>query len=194
MPWRPDLLTLAEGKDWLRYTKADKDGVIADLITAASSAIYSTCRRQFGRVDSTTARTYRKPALCLLDGSGYLLQVDDFHDATGLAVTADGTAVTAFTPWPDSAPDKGKPYEGLLFESRPAQPVVATHNRWGWASVPPGARHACRLQLSRWFTRIDSPYGIAGSPSEGSEVRLSARLDPDVATSLKGLRRAGRPG
>ena len=41
-------------------------------------------------------------------------------------------------------------------------------------------------EASRWFARRNSPYGIAGSPEMGSELRLLAKLDPDVAVMLAG--------
>jgi hypothetical protein len=40
------------------------------------------------------------------------------------------------------------------------------------------------LQASRFYARRDSPYGVAGSPDLGSEVRLLSKVDPDVAVSL----------
>jgi hypothetical protein len=41
------------------------------------------------------------------------------------------------------------------------------------------------LQASRLDFRRVAPAGVAGSPETGSEVRLLARVDPDVAVSLK---------
>jgi hypothetical protein len=36
------------------------------------------------------------------------------------------------------------------------------------------------MQASRLLSRRDAPFGIAGSPEMGSEMRLLAKLDPDV--------------
>lgn len=54
--------------------------------------------------------------------------------------------------------------------------------------IPPGVHVAALIQSSRLFHRKDSPYGIAGSPAEGSELRLLARLDPDVDALLSPYR------
>jgi len=48
---------------------------------------------------------------------------------------------------------------------------------------------ACLLQSSRIAARRDSPFGVAGSPETGSELRLLDRVDPDVAVTLSRYRR-----
>lgn len=193
MPWRPDYLSLPQGKHFLRVTSTKDDSRIARLITAASRAVDESCHRQFGRDDVSRTRTYRRPATAMLDGSGYMVKIDDVHDATGIVVTADGLAVADATLWPEDAPLEGRPYTGLVFPSSPVSPVRVTTDKWGWDAVPSQVPTAVEMQLNRWFTRADSPYGVAGSPSEGSEVRLSSRLDPDVVVVLRGLRRKRRP-
>lgn len=50
--------------------------------------------------------------------------------------------------------------------------------------IPAGVTQACLLQASRFFARRYSPFGIAGSPENGSELRLLSRVDPDVAVVL----------
>jgi len=62
--------------------------------------------------------------------------------------------------------------------------MVITANPWGWSAVPVPVKEATYLQASRFHSRRDSPYGIAGSPDQGSELRLLSRVDPDVAVSL----------
>jgi hypothetical protein len=52
--------------------------------------------------------------------------------------------------------------------------------------VPPTIKLATQLQASRWLKRRDAPFGIAGSPELGSELRLLAKLDPDVEVLLDG--------
>ena len=41
------------------------------------------------------------------------------------------------------------------------------------------------IQASRLAARRGSPWGIAGSPTDGNEIRLLAQLDPDFKTTLK---------
>jgi hypothetical protein len=43
---------------------------------------------------------------------------------------------------------------------------------------------ATLLQASRFHARRFSPYGVAGSPELGSELRLLAKLDADVELAL----------
>lgn len=50
--------------------------------------------------------------------------------------------------------------------------------------VPPTITAACLLQASRFWKRRDAPFGIAGSPVLGNEMRLLAKLDPDVEVML----------
>ena len=61
--------------------------------------------------------------------------------------------------------------------------------RWGWAAVPSTIKQATLLQASRLLARRDAPFGIAGSPDVGSEIRLLARVDPDVAVAVAPYRR-----
>jgi len=44
--------------------------------------------------------------------------------------------------------------------------------------------NACKLQTGRFNKRLQALFGVAGSPADGSEVRLLAKLDPDVAVML----------
>jgi len=51
--------------------------------------------------------------------------------------------------------------------------------------VPGPIHQACLIQTNRLIMRRDAPFGVAGSPEVGSEVRLLARLDPDVETMVR---------
>ena len=55
-------------------------------------------------------------------------------------------------------------------------------------TVPDGVKVATLLQAARYFKRRESPYGIAGSPEMGSEMRLRAELDPDVINLVRPFR------
>lgn len=56
------------------------------------------------------------------------------------------------------------------------------------STVPAGVNTATLIQAARFFKRRDSPYGVAGSPEMGSELRLQAKLDPDVYVMIKPYR------
>jgi hypothetical protein len=197
--WKPDYLTLAEAKAYLRTADTIDDVEIAGWITAASRAIDYRCNRQFGQLAAPAARVYRRtpvwsPDLCL-----WTIDVDDVQDLTGLTVNGVAYASQRGVMLPDNAPADSRPWTQIGFADQPtpstyAAPVALTVvARWGWTAVPAQVPAACKLQLSRWMSRRDSPNGIAGSPESG-QLRLLARLDPDVATTLGGLGRRRRVG
>lgn len=190
MPWAPDYISDEEAADFVRAPGVGLDE-LATWCTAASTAINKRCNRQFGKVDTLTERTYRRPAVWSSALGLYLVEVDDVQDVTGMTVGGTAYADSGAVLLPDDAPERGRPYERLGFESRPTSPMVAVA-LWGWTAVPAGVVGAAKLQVSRWSSRRDSPYGVAGSPTDGSEIRLLSRLDPDVATTLAGLSRRRR--
>jgi hypothetical protein len=55
-----------------------------------------------------------------------------------------------------------------------------------FSPVPAEVKLATELQASRWAKRRDAPFGVAGSPELGSELRILAKLDPDVEILLGG--------
>lgn len=192
MTWKPDYILLAAANNFLRATDTVDDVETAVWITAASRAIDEHCHRQFGSYAVAAARIYRRPPvwdpeLCL-----WTVDIDDVQDTTGMTVAGVALASSGAVLLPDNAPSESKPYERLGFTAKPTMPLTVVC-RWGWLAIPVPVTGAVRLQLSRFSARRDSPYGVAGSPSEGSELRLLARLDPDVAMSLRGLGREGWP-
>lgn len=195
MPWKPDYLTAADAAEFVRLPSGSTadEAELAVWCTAASRAIDKRCNRQFGQVDAPAARTYRAPAVYDVTTELWLVEVDDVQDLTGLTVGGVVYADTGATLLPDNAAADGVPYQRLGFVDPPDQPLVVVA-RWGWSAVPAQVVAATKLQVSRWAARRDSPYGIAGSPDNGSEMRLLARLDPDVSTTLAGLARRRRVG
>ena len=193
MPWRPDYLTLADAKAFLRVDDTVDDAEITGWITAASRAIDKRCNRQFGKLSVAAARTYRRPAVYDPLLGLWLVEIDDVQDVTGMLVGGVAYAASGAVLLPDNAPADNEPWQRLSFTTCPTTPLVVTAV-WGWTAVPAQVPAAAKLQCSRWNKRRDSPYGIAGSPDQGSEMRLLAKLDPDVATTLAGLSRRRRVG
>jgi hypothetical protein len=201
MPWKPDYTTLPVAKEYLRITDTVDDAQLAVWITAASRAVDRKTNRQFGSVAAPVVRTYRRaPAYDPTSGL-WLLEIDDLQDSAGLTVNGVAYASAGATLLPDNAAADGVPYERIAMVSWPVpsapgvpQSNALSSSRWGWGTVPTQVPAAVWLQLARWSSRRDSPYGIAGSPDQGSEMRLLARLDPDVATTLAGLSRRRRAG
>lgn len=212
MTWAPDYVTLTDMKPY-EHIGGDTidDTLLAVWITTASRAVDNYCGRQFGQVDAAEDRTYEAIFDSHIDC--WVVQVDDLYDASGLTVTDQGgQSITDFELGPLNATQKGKVYERVLLTRpvssgalagfwwpwpggysarthRPRVKVTLNSAKWGWSSVPPAAKVATMLQTARLASRRDSPYGVAGSPSEGSELRLLASLDPDLKTSLSAFRR-----
>jgi hypothetical protein len=137
------------------------------------------------------------PVAALVGRHGHwAVEIDDLMDDTGLTVSydtnGDGTyplTVTDYRLTDINAAADGKPWTGLRFG--PAADVagvefgVKAHAPWGWTAVPTTIKNATLLQASRLLSRRDSPYGVAGSPEAGTEIRLLPKLDPDVALMVR---------
>lgn len=193
MAWAPDYVTLAALKLYLRITDTADDADLAVAITAASRAIDDHCNRQFGKVAAAEARVYT--ARPDYERGVWVVDIDDLDDVTGLVVMAGTSAITLYSLEPVNAVLKGKVWTQLVVSADSAVQPTGTANemtitgKWGWTTSPVTIGQAARLQASRFFSRRNSPYGIAGSPDQGSELRLLSRVDPDVGVSLRGYRR-----
>lgn len=190
MSWAPDYATTAQLKAFLRISDVTDDTELASAITAASRAIDRATGRQFGQVASTEARSYdafwdrHRPT------PAWVVTIDDLQDITGLAVSVAGTAVTGYTLESVNAVKIGKAFTRLVFttgaEANPtcSKPQVDITAKWGWSATPVTVLQACKVQAGRLFKRRDALFGVAGSPQDGSELRLLAKIDPDVAVML----------
>lgn len=203
MAWAPDYCTPDELKAFVRIADDLDDDQVALAVSAASRAVDQATGRQFGLVAAPEARAFvpRFDALRMR----WTVDIDDLMTASGLGVAfdevADGTfsaAITDYVLRPANAAAEGRPWTELAVRTSSAvQPSgpdasVQVTARWGWTTVPGAVQEATLLQASRLLARRDSPYGVAGSPDAGSEVRLLARVDPDVAVALRLYRRRRR--
>jgi hypothetical protein len=75
-----------------------------------------------------------------------------------------------------------------LFNQFEGQATVEVTGVFGFATVPIAVRQATVIQASRIYKRLDSPLGVAGISDIGI-MRVSNRLDPDVAQLVDPLRR-----
>lgn len=187
--WRPDYITLQELKDYKTIDDDLDDAQLATAITAASRAIDKATNRQFGKVDTPQGRVYS--AWWNGERCRWVVDIDDLQDTAGLVVTIGGVAVTKYKLEPRNAVVDGLAWTSLvLAPDAEALPSSADEYEvtglapWGWAAFPPAVVEAAYIQSHRFANRRDSPYGVAGSPQQGSELRLLARLDPDVKVSL----------
>jgi len=201
MPWAPDYVTLSTLKSVLRLTDTDDDVALQLALSGASRAIDDYCGRQFGQLAAPAAR-YFTPRWDV-DRRRWVVVIDDLATTTGLEVAAVGategtwdvalTLSTDYALLPRNAPGDSKPWTLLVAGSSVTLPstedAVEITATWGWSAVPDSVEQATLIQATRFFRRKDAPFGVAGSPDIGSEVRLLARLDPDVALLLAGYRR-----
>lgn len=188
MTWAPDYCTSAELKNYLSLTDVERpadDLFIGLWITTASRNVDDFCGRQFGQVATEETRTYT--AVWDRHEGVAIAEIDDLMNTDNLTVIdADAAVVSDYTLLPANSPQKGKPYERI---SVPSSGTYTLDGLWGWDAVPSSAKVGLLLQAARLDARRDSPFGVAGSPTDGSEIRLLAQLDPDFRTSLKPFRR-----
>ena len=183
--WAPDYITLPDLKDVVDVDDTADDVYLSLLPSAVSRAVDRACLRQFGQVSTVEERTYR--VRYSRSRGLWRAIIDDVQDLTGLVVPDD-----RFTLGPDNADLKGKPWTYVDFVGDPQGDrcgFMSMTALWGWSAVPDAVSLASFLQANRWSSRKDSPFGIAGSPDQGTELRLLARVDPDVAVSLRDYRR-----
>jgi len=204
MTWEPDYVTSAVAKAELRIHDDIDDAQIARKITAASRAIDLFTKRQFGQVATAEAR-YFSPWYDE-DQRRWVAEIDDLMDLTNAAVAVDSgdddefdntIALADYRFRPRNAVVTNRPYTQISILSRATAPLrrpdsVRVTALWGWSSVPVTIQEACLLQVNRLLWRRDAPAGVAGSPSIGSEVRLLAKLDPDVEVMIREYRRMWR--
>ena len=204
MTWAPAYATVDELRRYLRLptsgdvgeaaADADNAAVYSPAIEAVSRLIDRATGRQFGAV-TLVARYYT--AYWDPHRSAYVVTVDDIGDATGLVVASDldltlafATVSTVTATLPANAIAKGKVITRLVLDTGTAlEGSTKVTAAFGWAAVPDTILSATLLQASRIAKRRDAPFGVAGSPEMGSEIRLLSKLDPDVALMVGVYRR-----
>lgn len=210
MSWAPDYCTSDELKAYVRIPVDDTedDDQVALAVTASSRAIDRATGRQFGNVDAPVDRFYtaqwRQPMALHGHWQG---EIDDLMDITDMVVALDEAGdetfstvltTTDFVLLDRNAPADARPWTGIRLQRSVSFvvpfPFGQRHHgsenmkitaAWGWTSVPPTIKNATLLQGSRLLSRRDSPYGVAGSPEAGNEIRLLPKLDPDVALMVR---------
>jgi hypothetical protein len=198
MPWAPAYATVDELREFVRIDDAADDTVIEGAIEAASRSIDYACDprpdhfRQFGKTDTVQPRNFT----ATVRGYGpavrgqWVAETDDIADVTGMTVVVGPPGASDVAEGvlglPRNAPDYGRPFTSIAFalstlpNPTPISDAVLVGAIWGWPEVPVPIHVACLMQASRLLSRRDAPFGIAGSPEMGSEMRLLAKLDPDV--------------
>lgn len=194
MTWAPDYVSADEVASFAHVDDDVDDDEYALFATTASRSIDDKCKRQFGKTLSE-ARFYTP--LWSHTRQWWGIETDDFITLTEVAIdtAGDGTwtvlDLAAVMKLDANAAARSRPWERLAVRnaSMPSflypSDCIRVTGVFGWAGVPAAIKTAAKLQASRLAARRDSPLGVAGSPDSGSEIRLLARLDPDVYTSVK---------
>jgi hypothetical protein len=185
MAWAPDYASLVEARAYVTRSTSTVDDVELGLaVTAASRAVDRATNRQFGLV-AAEERAY--PVRWDRRACRYVVDIDDLMTTTGLVVAGVAFDSTVHRLVPINAAQRGRPWERLVLATLPevsSDGEATVEAPWGWSAIPAPAKNATLLQTSRFAARRNSPFGIAGSPEQGSELRLLARVDPDVAVML----------
>jgi hypothetical protein len=200
MGWKPDYATLPQAREYVtRHSSTVDDTFLALDLATASRAVDRATNRQFGLVDAPELRYYTPH--WDRDLLRWVIEFDDLQTTAGFdpqIQDANGDnlgAVDAYVLEPRNAPADGEPWTrmvvrpGSAFAPTGLRDQAAFTGRWGWTEIPTPITEATLMQTNRFQTRRVSPYGVAGSPDEGSEMRLLARLDPDVAVAVGPYRR-----
>jgi len=200
MGWAPVYVSTEELAAHVRSGGAADDVSLALAAETASRTIDARCARQFGRTTGPEQRFYT--ARWSRSRGAWCAPIDDLMSQADLEVAVDSAGdgtysspVTAYQLRPVNAFGEGRPWTELWVRaSSPVQPTgardaVRVTARWGWLGIPDAIRKACLLQASRLLSRRDAPFGISGSPETGGELRLLARLDPDVVVAVEPYRR-----
>jgi|ERR1044071_7927258 hypothetical protein len=182
--------TLDELKAFLTIDLADTtdDANLQIALDAVNELIDDFCGRTFVVPTGPASARYYAAA------SAHVVFIDDAVTVTSVE-NPPGTVWDAmnYGKEPINGPAKGEPYEELYARDtswdRTEPNNVLVTATWGWPATPKKVKQATLLQASRMFSRKNSPFGVAGSPETGSELRLLARLDPDVEQLLAPLRR-----
>lgn len=203
MTWAPDYVTAEELAAFVRVPDEADEAQMDLAIAAASRAVDRCTRRQFGLVANAEQRFFT--ARLEVARARWVIEVDDLMTTLDLEIAFDAdedetysSDITVYGLRPANAAAKARPWTDLVIPARSVvQPTglesgVAVTARWGWTAVPDSVKQATLLQASRLLQRRDSPYGVAGSPEAGSELRLLAKVDPDVEVALADYKRRSR--
>ena len=189
--------TLAQVKAGLRITDSVDDTLLEMAVESASRAIDSYCNRVFYSTGTAVVRYYSPQ-------DSYLCDIDDLVSLTSLYTNSDETQSSYNILW-TSEDRQLEPLNGLAdgqptpftriraigdytFQTLNGEASVKVTGVFGYSAVPIAITQATVIQASRIYKRLDSPLGVAGFGDIGV-MRVSNRLDPDVAQLVDPLRR-----
>ena len=191
--------TLTEVKAALRISDNIDDTQLEMAVESASRLIDGYCGRFFYNAGTAT-RIY-------VPDTVVSVETDDFVSVSSVKTSSDADG--AFdTTW-ETSDYQLEPLNGVvdgivfpnyrvravgnyLFPSAGDEATIQIIGVAGWSAVPITVKQATIIQAMRIFKRLDSPLGITFG--ELGAMRVSARLDPDVAQLVEPLRRVRNVG
>jgi hypothetical protein len=191
--------TLADVKAALRVSDTLDDSLLEMAIESASRLVDGYCGREFFSAGTVT-RIYTPT-------DNFITDLDDYVSIATLKVSslADGNFDLTW----NAADYQTEPLNGLidgirfpidrvracgdyLFVTLGNIATVQVTGVAGWSAIPIQVKQATVIQAMRIFKRLDSPLGITFG--ELGAMRVSMRLDPDVAQLVEPLRRIRNVG
>lgn len=191
--------TLADVKAALRVSDTLDDSLLEMAIESASRLVDGYCGREFYNAGTVT-RVYAPT-------DNYVTELDDFVSISSLKISslADGDfdltwSASDYQLEPLNGVidgvrfpfDRARACGGYLFVTLGNVATVQVTGVAGWSAVPVQVKQATVIQAMRIFKRLDSPLGITFG--ELGAMRVSMRLDPDVAQLVEALRRIRNVG
>lgn len=191
--------TLADVKSALRIADTIDDALLERAVESASRLVDGYAGRIFYNAGTVT-RLY-------VPNDAVVSDLDDFVSISEVktSTNADGTfdatwqtsdyqleplnSVLDGLPWPY---DRIRAVGNYLFSTAGGEATLQVTGVAGWSSVPTGIVQATIIQAMRIFKRLDSPLGITYDAMGG--MRVSSRLDPDVAQLVEPYRRIRNAG
>ena len=187
--------TVADVKTYLDVTGTGDDGLIASMLTAATSAIDTYTGRLFN-VQSNTIRYFDSEA----DVQGLTLHLD--HDLCEIDSITNGDGTTVTSAQYVTNPRNDTPYYSIKLKSSyslwwedddngDSEDAIAISGKWGYSQVPPDdIEKACLRLASFYYRQKDAQvYDITITPELG-QLTIPQGIPADVRMMLNRYRRA----
>lgn len=185
-------VTLAELKVHLGIGDTGDDATLQVALDAAEEQVNAYTGRRFTADGAGVVRYYEA-----LDRG--TVAIDPLSSLTDLAVAVDQDGDGVFEDTltvdvdyrlaPYNAAVLSAPWTSLVALTGTTFPPgprrVKVTGRWGWPAVPASVKQATRIQAAFLWKRKDAPFGVAGSPEFGNELRILASLDPTARDLLR---------
>jgi hypothetical protein len=186
--------TLSDVKASLRITDGIDDSLLEVAIESASRLVDGYCGRIFYNAGTVT-RIYVPSDVVVADLDDFVSislfktssNADSVYDTTWAAADYQLEPLNNIVDGIQFPYYRARATGAYLFPTGGDEATVQITGVAGWSAVPVQVKQATIIQAMRIFKRLDSPLGITFG--ELGAMRVSTRLDPDVAQLVEPLRR-----